>query len=346
MSESNVRGASTRGGILVALSVLLALAGCPPPATGGGGRGGGGGGGTAGISPDACGKVDVNPVGRKLYSFLVASAELDRASLELETSVADACRKMARILGVSDQGNTKEVCTRASQELQANLQVSVKTESRLVTKYTPSVCHTDVDFTAGVVASCEARATADINISCQGSCSGTCNGTCNGTCAGGNSGGACNGQCQGTCNGKCTGGCDGYADVDASVECKASAEIRASMRTTCTEPKVEVVRQDVTVIDDAKFQKALAAIDAGLPQILRAGKKLELAGKALAQWVSTGVSLVGASGQLVGQIGEKGLCVGAQLAAVVAASANIQARFSVSIEMSASVSASAGAQAR
>ncbi|MBL0217686.1 MAG: hypothetical protein IPQ07_27895 [Myxococcales bacterium] len=334
--------------VLVALSLMfamLALTGCPPPATGTGGGGAGGRGG-GGISPDACGKIDVNPVGRKMYNFLIASAELDRASLELENSVADACRKMARILGVSDQGNTKEVCTRASQELQANLQVSVKTESRLVTKYTPSVCHTDVDFTAGVVASCEARATADVNIKCEGSCSGTCNGACNGTCAGGNSGGACNGQCQGTCNGKCSGGCDGYADVDASVECKASAEIRASMRTTCTEPKVEVVRQSVTVVDDTKFQKALAAIDAGLPQIIRAGKKLELAGKALVQWVSTGASLIRASGELVGQIGEKGICVGAQLAAVIAASANIQARFSVSIEMSASVSASAGAQAQ
>jgi len=222
----------------------------------------------------------------------------------------------------------------------------VKTESKLVTRYTPSVCHTDIDFTAGVVAECEARASADVNVSCEGQCSGSCNGTCNGTCAGSTGGGACNGQCQGTCNGRCTGGCDGYADVDASVECKASAEIRTTLHTTCTEPKVEVVRQNVTVVDDSKFQKAIAAIDAGLPQIIRAGKKLELAGKALVQWVSTGASLVRASGELVGQIGEKGLCVAGQLAAVVAATANIQARFSVSIEVSAQVSASAGAQAQ
>lgn len=322
---------------LAAVSLVLALTGCPPPGPqGSGGSGGGAAGGGTAISPSSCGKIDVNPVGRKVYAFLVASSELDRASLALESSVADACRKMARILGVSDAGNTKQVCDRAAQELQANLQVSVKTESRLVTRYTPSVCKTDVDFSASLVAECEARAVADVNVSCDGHC----NGTCNGTCSSGGSGG----QCAGTCNGRCSGSCDGYANVDASAECKASAEIRTSLKTTCTEPKVEVVRQDVTVVDDTKFQKAVAAIDAGLPQIIRATKQLELAGKALAQWVSTGASLVRASGELVGQLGEKGICVAGQLAAVVAASANIQARFSVSIEVSASVSASAGAR--
>ncbi len=322
--------------VLLAVVCLLGIAACPAPRGGAGGRGGGGGG--AGISPDACGAINTNPVGRKLYSFLVASAELDRASRELVASVANACRDMARALDVDPGGDTRAVCTRVSQGLKDNLQVSVKTESQLVTRYTPSVCTTDVDFSAGVVAECEARATADVNIRCDGRCAGTCNGAC--------STGGTGGQCAGVCNGRCSGRCDGYADVDASVECKASAEIRTTLRTTCTEPKVEVVRENVTVIDDSKFQKAIAAINIGLPKRISAGKKLELAGKALVQWVSTGASLVKSSGELVAQLGEKGLCVGAQLVAVAAASANIQARFSVSIEVSASVSASAGAQAQ
>jgi hypothetical protein len=295
------------------------------------------------VRPDACGRIDVSPVGRKVYAFLVASAELDLASLELETTVADACRKMATALGVDATGSTKVVCNRAADELQANLQVSVRSESRLVTRHTPPQCRTDVDFAAGVVAQCEARASAEIQVSCDGRCSGTCEGTCSGLCAGGG-GGQCRGQCDGTCSGRCSGQCDGYASVDATAECKASAEIRASLRTTCTEPKVEVVRQDVTVVDDTKFQRALAAIDAGLPQILRAQKRLELAGRALVQWVSTGASLVRASGSLVAQLGEQGLCVGGQLASALAATANIQARFSVSIEVSARVTATAGAQ--
>ncbi len=324
--------------IVVGLCAVIALVGCPPAGTGGRGGGGGygGGGGAAAISPDACGKIDTNPVGRKLYNFLVASAELDRASVDLENSIAGACRRMNDILGVSSTGTTKEVCERAAAELDANLKVSVKSESRLVTRHTPAVCTTDVDFEAGVVASCEARAVADVNVTCDGRCTGTCDGTCSGGTSSG-------GQCNGTCNGRCKGGCDGYARVDASAECRASAEIRAVTRTTCTEPKVEIVRENVTVVDDSKFQKAVAAIEAGMPAILRAGAKLEIAAKALGYWAQTGASLVKSTGELVGQLGEKGICVGGQLAAVLAASANIQARFSVSIEVSAQVSASAGA---
>src|SRR5678815_5776793 len=69
--------------------VLLVLAGCPSSQNPRDHRTG------AGISPDACGKIDTSKVGRKLYAFLVASAELDRASVELENSVRDSCRKMA-----------------------------------------------------------------------------------------------------------------------------------------------------------------------------------------------------------------------------------------------------------
>jgi len=329
---------------ILGVVVLCALAGCPPQA--GRGGGGGGGGASAGISPDSCGKIDSTKVGRKLYAFLIASAELDRASLELERSVHDACKRMAVELGVSPAGDIKEVCTRAATELDANLAVSVKSESRLVTRTVPPVCTTSIEFTAGVVASCEASVSADVDVKCSGRCGGTCSGACDGTCAGGAAGGQCNGQCQGTCRGRCSGGCDGYVDVNASAECKASAEIRAATHTECTEAKVEVVRENVTVVDDSKFQKAIAAINAGMPTIVKAGVKLDRAGKALGLWVTTGASLVKASGQLVGELGEKAVCVGGQLAAVVAATSNIQARFSVSIEVSAKVSTSAGAQSR
>ena len=254
-----------------------------------------------------------------------------------------ACRRMADILGVPSTGDLREVCLRAANELDANLKISVSTESRLVTRHTPAVCTTKLDLAAGFVAECEARAVADVNVTCEGSCGGTCSGVCNGTCASRGPDGQCNGQCAGTCAGRCSGGCDGYADVEASAECKASAEVRASLRTECTEPKVEIVRENVTVIDDSKFQKAMAAIEAGMPQLLQAGRKLELASKAVVLWVQTGASLVRASGELAGQLGAQGVCVAGQLAAVAAAAANIQARFSVSIEVSAKVSASAGA---
>jgi hypothetical protein len=327
---------------------VAALAACPPPSQTGGrgtGAGGGGGGGGVAINPDSCGTINTSDVGRKLYAFLVASSELDRASLELENTVRDACARMNTELGAPTTGDTREVCMRAKQELDANLQVSIKTEKRLVTKYTPPVCKTDVDFTAGFVAECEARATADINVRCEGRCGGTCNGACDGECSSGTAS-QCNGTCSGTCRGDCSGSCEGYANVDASAECKASAEIRATTRTTCTPAKTEIVQQDVTVVDATKWNRAMAAIDAGLPVLLTASKKLELAGKALVLWVQTGASLMKSSGEFAGQLGARSACVIGQLAAVVAATAQIQARFEVSVEVSASVSASAGATAQ
>lgn len=323
--------------------LVAALAACPPPARGG--RGAGGGGGAVGINPDACGTINTSDVGRKLYAFLVASAELDRSSLELENTVRDACVRMNTELGTPTTGDTRTVCERAKQELEANLQVSIKSEKRLVTKYTPPVCKTDVDFTAGFVAECEAKARANVDIQCEGRCGGTCSGACDGTCSTGNAA-QCSGQCDGTCRGDCSGSCEGYADVDASAECKASAEVRATTRTTCTPAKTEIVQQDVTVVDATKWNKAMAAINAGVPALLTASKKLELAGRALVLWVETGTSLVRSSGQLAGELGARGACVVAQLTGVVAAAAQIQARFSVSVEVSASVTASAGATAQ
>lgn len=327
--------------LLVSLSFAAAISCGPPPK---GGRGGAGGGGSAGIDPDACGDISTSDVGRKLYQFLVASAELDRRTLELEGSVRDACRRMATELGVSPDGDTRTVCRTAAQALEANLQVSVSQETRLVTKYDPPVCTTDVDFTAEVTAQCEATVQADVAVTCEGTCGGTCSGVCDGQCQGSTgAGGECNGVCQGTCRGRCSADCQGYADVQASAECEASAELRASLRTECTEPQVRVVQEQVTVVDDSKFQAAMRAIEAGMPTILQVGARAELTGKAIVLWFKTLGNLVKASGSLAKQMGEKGVCVGVQLAGALAAAAQVQARIEVSIEVSAEISASAGA---
>jgi len=322
---------------------VAAFAACPPPKKGADTTGAPGG--TA-VNPDGCGKINTSNAGRKLYAFLVASAALDKASFELENTVRSACITMANDLGVSPEGKTGEICARAKAELDANLQISVKTEKRLVTKYTPPVCTTDVSFSANFAAQCEAKASADISVKCEGSCGGTCSGACDGTCSAKNAAGECAGQCNGTCRGSCSGSCSGYADVNASAECKASAEISATTHTTCTEAKTEIVSQDVTVVDATKWNKAMAAINHGLPVLLTAGAKAQLVGKALVAWISTGASLVKASGQLAGELGSAGVCVVAQLAGVVAASAQFEARISVSVEASASVSSSAGATAQ
>jgi hypothetical protein len=319
-----------RSKLLLAATCAALATGCPPPQ----------------IDPGACGDLSTDKVTRKLHAFLAASADLDRATAELETSVHDACVRMAVELGVATDGDTRTVCKRAADELQANLQVSVSQEQRLVTRYVPPVCTSQIEFTAGLVAECEASVAAEVACAARAPAAGPATARATARARPPAPNGQCAGTCDGTCNGSCSGTCAGYTSVEASAECRASAEIQTSIHTECSEPRVEVVRETVTVVDDSKFQRASAAIAAGMPTLLRVGAQAELVGKALVHWVETGAGLIKASGQLVGQLGERGLCVGTQLAATVAAVADIQARVSISIDVSVQVSAAAGAQAQ
>lgn len=326
------------------LSSLVLFVGCPTPPPAGPGGGGGGGGTSKGVQPDACGKLDGTDVGRKAYAFLQASAELDAASIELEGTVRKACVRMAEELQIATDGDTETLCTRVSEELNASLEVSVSQEQRLVTRTKPAVCTTELDFAAEVVATCEAKIQSDISVRCEGQCGATCNGACDGTCSATAADGSCAGTCDGVCQGGCTGSCEGSGSVTASAECKASAEVRAGIRTTCTEPEVEIVTENVTVVDASRLNRAIAAIKVGVPVLLSSAAKAKIVAKAFVHWSKTAISLAGASGKLFKDLGARGVCVGIQLAAAVAASAKISARIDVSIKVSAKVSASAGTE--
>lgn len=292
------------------LVLLFLLAACPPR---GGSNTGPSGNAATGISPDACGTINTTAAGRKLYAFLVASAELDHETQDLENSIREACRRMAIDLGVSPDGDTKTVCNTAATELQANMQVSIKTEKQMVTRTTPPVCHTDVSLAANFAAECEGQANGSVKTTCEG-----------GTATGNQ--------------------CNGYTNVDASAECKASAEVHATTHTECTPAKVEIVQQDVTVIDATKWAKAQAAINDGIPSLMLAGMKLQLAGKAAVLWAQTGEQFAQSAGDLAADLGDKAVCVAGQVAGIVGAIGQIQARFEVSVQVSASFSATAGAQ--
>jgi hypothetical protein len=323
---------------IVGLLAALLITSCGP-VPGEPGRPGGGG---RGLNPDACGRIDTSDVGRKLYAFLVASAELDTATRDLESTVKRTCQRMATELAVSTDGDTATVCDRMLKALDENLEVSVSTEQRLVTRTKPPVCTTKVDFAAEVAAQCEASASANVEVHCQGQCSGSCAGACDGTCETQGADGSCDGRCDGVCRGSCSGGCDGYADVQASAECKATAEVRANLKTECTEAEVEVVTENVTVVDASKLDRAVKAIQVGMPALLTAGARAKIVARAVGHWATTGARLAKSGKTLLKELGDRGVCVTAQLAAAVAASARISARIDVSIRVSASVSASAG----
>ena len=129
-----------------------------------------------------CGDLSKSAAGAKVTAFLEATSEVDKASAQLEASVHNACRDMAKSLEISAEGDTKTVCNRVATEIKTSLKVGVKSKTAVTTKYTPAVCTVNADFTAEVAAKCEGRAKADVKVTCNGSCSGTCNGACTGNC--------------------------------------------------------------------------------------------------------------------------------------------------------------------
>jgi hypothetical protein len=319
------------------MAALVSLAGCPGGGPGIPGRGGGG------VNADACGNyADVNEAGRKLHAFLEATAMLEKTVMGLEVEVRTGCDAMAKELGISPKGSNKEVCDAVLAELKAAMSAGIDAEASLKVEYTPAVCTINIDAGASAAAECEAKASGDVSVRCEGQCSGTCSGACDGTCEGGGGGGDCNGQCNGTCEGSCSGGCEGHADVDASAECKAHAEVHATADMTCTEAKLEVEAEASVVVNKPDADRAIAAIKAGMPHILEVQAKIKPLQHAVATFVATGKGVIEGGKDLAGQFKDQALCLTQQINAAASAMGNIEASFSFSVEVSASASASAG----
>lgn len=329
---------------LVLLASLATLAACPANIPGGGSMPGGGGGG---LSRDACGDYAAKggDAGRKIKAFLDAAVELDGRVTAVENSVKDACAVMAGELGIPAEGDTKTLCDAVAKELRASLQAGLKAEAAMKVTYKPAVCKVDASVAAKAAAECEGKAEADVAVKCEGTCSGTCQGACSGTCKAKNADGSCNGECQGTCQGSCSGGCDGHADVNASAECQASAEVKANLDVQCEPAQVEVAYDAKVVVDKARLDKAVSAIKKGLPQLLAAQKRAEIALQAVGTFAKTAKDLGSAAKDIASAFGDAAFCVAGQLSAAAAAVVNIQVKVEVSVEASASVGGACGASA-
>jgi len=316
---------------------LMTLGGCPKGAIPGGVPGGGGGAAKS-VNPNTCGNYAASDAGRKLKRFLQATLMLEKAVMNTENYVKNACLDMARPLGIAPTGDTKTVCQSTIKALKNHMQVGVKAGARLDVKYQPAKCEVNIDAAAKFSAKCEAQASASASVRCSGSCGGTCSGKCNGTCEGGNSGGQCNGVCKGTCEGSCSGGCDGHAEVQGSASCRADAEVRANVEAKCTKPKLDVNFDAGIVVDKSKVDAAVASIKAGIPNLLMVKAKVEGPIKrAFMTWSRAARELAKASGKLYSSLGKQAACVGGQLAAAVA----MIARINMSIEVQVSVSVEA-----
>lgn len=308
-----------------------------------------GGGEASSVDPNTCGNYAASDAGHKLHAFLEATVTLQGVVDSTEQEMKGACAAMAEKLGISAEGSTQDVCNAVVAEIQASLQGGLKAGAKLSVNYEPAVCTVNVEAAASASAECQGNASADVAATCSGTCSGTCEGTCDGTCKGaaGNGGakGQCNGTCEGTCEGSCSGDCQGHASVEGDASCKASGEIKANVEAECTEPKLDIGFEAGVVVDKAKVDRAVAALKAGLPAILKLQAKVK--GPVMAAfttWAASARELAGAGMSLVSSLGDQAMCVSGQIAAAAGAIANIQASIDVQVEVSASVSTSASAE--
>lgn len=330
-----MRTFATNGLVLVALATTLSLVGC----SGAPGLPGGGGGS---VDPNKCGGyADVNDAGRKLHALFEATADLETAVKGIEVEVRTACDAMAKELGVSPKGNNAEVCKAVLAQVKEDLKAGVKAEAKLEVEYKPAVCEVNIEAAASAAAKCEAKAEGEVSVRCDGQCTGTCAGACDGTCEGGGGGGECNGQCNGTCGGSCSGGCTGNADVEASAECQAKAEVTASAEIKCTPAEFNVTAEASMVVDAPRYDRAVAALKAGLPQLLTIEAKIKPVKRAAVTWAKSARAAAESGRDLAGQFKDSAICLTGQLAAMGAAVAQIEASIDVSVEVSVEASATA-----
>ncbi len=297
------------------------------------------GAGATDVDPDKCGAYDADDAGKKLKAFLEATKAFQESVIATEAEIKVSCAAMATELGVSEEGDTKTVCTAVSDSIKEHLSLGLKAGAKLEIAFEPPTCTMNASAAASVAASCEGKASADIGVTCSGVCNGKCDGTCEGSS---DSGGDCNSTCEGTCEGQC----NGYADVEASLECEASAEVSASIEAECTEPTLDIQFEADMVVDAPKIEKVKAALMAGMPKLLQmsAKAKVPLLG-AFKAWAKSAKGLADSGAKLMKDMGrEMGMCVSGQLAGAGKMVGEIQASLDIQVEVSVSVSASASAE--
>lgn len=321
----------------LAATTAVAIAGCPklPSVPGSGG-----------VDANKCGDyASVGDAGRKLKLFLQATQALEAAVKGLEVEVRTGCDAMAKELGVSPSGDTKSVCRAVLDQVKQDLSAGIKAEAKLDVVAKPAVCTVDVQAAASAAAQCEAKAEGEISVQCEGTCQGTCAGRCDGACAAKNASGECEGQCDGVCQGSCSGGCDGAADVEASAQCEAHAEVTASAEMTCTPPEFSVDVDASVVVDPPRADRALAALRAGMGNLLTVKAKTKPLAGAVTTWAASARALASAATELTSEFKDEALCLAGQLRAAGQAVGQIEASFSVSVSVSVEASATASGSA-
>jgi modification target Cys-rich repeat protein len=333
--------------LAAAVVVVLGACGGKGKLPGGGGMPGVPGGSSGEVDPNTCGNYAASDAGAKLKAFLEAVADLQKQSQETVEIVKTSCKTMGKELGMGDADfpdsmETKDICAKVWGAYDANLKVAVKGKAALKIVYKPAVCKVNVQATAEAAAKCEGKASADVGASCSGTCKGTCEGTCAGGAKAGGGGAAGGGECNGECKGTCKGECEGHADVKASGQCKAKAQVNASAEMKCSEPEFKATLDAKLVVDKAKAEMTLKALQNGLPKLLSVKARIAPLKAAVEATLSTAKELKDMGPKFVNSFGDQALCITGQIGAAFNAATKIEANVSVSVEVSASASATAG----
>jgi hypothetical protein len=343
---------NTRLVLAAAAMALATLAGCPggkvpggggmPGGVPGGGNLPGGLGGESGmVDPNTCGNYAAMEGGARLKAFLQAVQDLAVATDETVKVVKQSCVMLGQELGMIEadlQGETQEVCAKVYGVIDENMKVAFKAKAALKVTYKPAVCRVNVEATAQAAAQCEGKASADVGASCSGVCRGKCDGQCMGKAGTGGSGGDCNAECKGTCRGQC----EGHADVNASAQCKAHASVKAQASMECTEPELKIATDAKLVVDKAKAEMTVKALQNGLPKLLSIKARMAPIQYAAEAVVASAKDLKDMGPKFVNSFKDQALCIGGQVSAAFNAATRIQANVSVSVEVSASASGSIG----
>jgi hypothetical protein len=343
---------NTRVVLAAAVMALATLAGCPggkvpgggamPGGVPGGGNLPGGLGGESGmVDPNTCGNYAAMEGGARLKAFLQAVQDLAVATDETVKVVKQSCVMLGQELGMIEadlQGETQEVCAKVYGVIDENMKVAFKAKAALKVTYKPAVCRVNVEATAQAAAQCEGKASADVGASCSGVCRGKCDGQCMGKAGTGGSGGDCNAECKGTCRGQC----EGHADVNASAQCKAHASVKAQASMECTEPELKIATDAKLVVDKAKAEMTVKALQNGLPKLLSIKARMAPIQYAAEAVVASAKDLKDMGPRFVNSFKDQALCIGGQVSAAFNAATRIQANVSVSVEVSASASGTIG----
>lgn len=194
----------------------------------------------------------------KIKGFLDASANLYKATVEMDASLAKSCAELGKGLGMSDDeakadGGAEKVCTAVAAKLDATMKANA--EAKIGVEFQEPKCYVDVAAVQDCFAKCDASIQpGKLEVNCQGGevrgscdaqctgkctveagaqCTGTCSGSCSGKCEA-NFNGRCGGNCDGKCDGKagskgkCAGTCEGKCDAQAEGSCGGQCEGKCS----------------------------------------------------------------------------------------------------------------------